>query len=286
MSLGNEGVPFTMPVEPVGTANNNSGGWGGDWSAWIIIFVLFFAFGGWGNGFGGGWGNGNGAGVQGALTRADLCSEFNFNGLENAVRGVQQGICDSTYALNNSINGLGMNVMQGFNSVNQGLCNLGYNVQQGFNATQVAMMQGNNALQTQLAQCCCDNRAGQADIKYQMATDTCAIQNTIQNTTRDVIDNQNANSRAILDALNQNYIRTLESENQSLKLSASQQAQNAVLMAAMDANKADILRRTGAECPTPAYVVQPPTPVNFPTNCCGTFSGGWGNNGCGGCGSC
>lgn len=284
MSLGNEGVPVSMQVQPVGTSNN-SNGWGGDWFAWIIIFVLFFAFGGWGNGFGGGWGNGNGAGVQGALTRADLCSEFNFNGLENAVRGVQQGICDSAYALNNSINGLGMNVMQGFHGVDNAICNLGFTTQQGFNATQVAMMQGNNAIQAQLAQCCCDNRAGQADIKYQIATDTCAIQNTIQNTTRDVIDNQNANSRAILDALNQNYIRTLESENQSLKLSASQQAQNAVLMAAMDANKADILRRTGAECPTPAYVVQPPTPVNFPTNCCGTFNG-WGNNGCGGCGSC
>lgn len=107
MSLGNEGgVPAVMNVTPTGTASNgNCGGWGGDWSAWIIIFVLFFAFGGWGNGFGGGWGGGNG--VQGALTRADLCSEFNFNGLENAVRGVQQGICDSTYALNTSIlNGL------------------------------------------------------------------------------------------------------------------------------------------------------------------------------------
>lgn len=227
MALGSEGVPFTMPVEPVGTSNNNgnNGGWGGDWSAWIIIFVLFFAFGGWGNGFGGGWGGGNGAGAQGALTRADLCSEFNFNGLENAVRGVQQGICDSTFALNNSINGLGMNVMQGFNSVNQGICNLGYNVQQGFNAsniammqgnnaTQMAIMQGNNALQAQLADCCCKTNnnieRGFADVGYRMATDTCAVTTAIANSTRDTIDNQNANSRAILDALNQNYIRTLD----------------------------------------------------------------------------
>lgn len=178
MSLGSEGVPFTMPVEPAGSSNNsNSGGWGGDWSAWIIIFVLFFAFGGWGNGFGAWGGNGGGA-----LTRADLCSEFNFNGLENSVRGIQQGICDSTFALNNSINGLGMNVMQGFNTVNQGICNLGYNVQQGFNATQVAMMQGNNALQAQLADCCCKTNnnieRGFADVSYRMATDTCAVQNT------------------------------------------------------------------------------------------------------------
>lgn len=287
MSLGNEGVPFTMPVEPVGTSsgNNSNSGWGGDWSAWIIIFVLFFAFGGFGNGFGG-WGGGNSAGTQGSLTRADLCSEFNFNGLENAVRGVQQGICDSTYALNNSINGLGMNMMQGFHNVDNAVCNLGFTTQQGFNATQVAIMQGNNALQGQLAECCCDNRVGQMQIQNQMATDTCAIQNTIQNTTRDTIDNQNANARAILDALTAQRMEAKDqriaeqaAQIQALQLSASQAAQNATLMAAMDANKADILRRTGNDCPTPCYVVQPPSPVNFQTNCCGTatYAGGCGN---------
>ena len=292
MSLGTENGLSVADIAAVTDRNNgNCGGWGGGFGEMLIAMIMLFLFpmffGGFGGGMWGGmggWGNGGMiAAANGALTRADLCSEFNFNGLENAVRGVQQGICDSTFTLNNSINGLGMNMMQGFHGVDNAVCNLCYQTQQGFNATQVAMMQGNNALQAQLAQCCCDNRAGQADIKYQMATDTCAVQNTIQNTTRDVIDNQNSNARAILDALNQNYIRTLESENQSLKLSASQQAQNAALIAAMDANKADILRRTGAECPTPAYVVQPPTPVNFPTNCCGQFSG-WGNSGCGGCG--
>ena len=226
MSLGSEGgVPAVMNVTPTGgTGYNNGGGWGGDWSAWIIIFVLFFAFGGWGNGFGGGWGGGNG--VQGALTRADLCSEFNFNGLESAVRGVQQG----------------------------------------FNATQVAMMQGFNAAQAQAADCCCKTQRAIDGVNYNMATNTCALQNTMNNNTRDIIDNANANSRAILDYLCQDKISTLQNENQSLR-------------------QADILRRTGAECPTPAYVVQPPTPVNFPTNCCGQFSG-WGS-GCGcnsGCG--
>lgn len=116
-------------------------------------------------------------------------------------------------------------------------------------------------------------------VRYDMATQSCAVQNTIQNTTRDVIENANANSRAILDALNANYIRTLEQENNSLRLSASQSAQNAVLMAAMDANKAEILRKTGAECPTAAYIVQPPQPVTFPTNCCGTVN--YANGGCG-----
>ena len=149
-------------------------------------------------------------------------------------------ICDSTFALNNSINNLGMTTMQGFNSVNQGLCSLGNSMQQGFNATQVAMMQGQNALQMQLADCCCKTNnnieRGFADVGYRMATDTCAVTTAIANSTRDTIDNQNSNARAILDALNQNYIRTLESENQSLKLSASQAQQNATIGAMISAS--------------------------------------------------
>ena len=128
MSMGNEGVPFTMPVEPAGSGNygNNGGfGWGGDGAIWLIILFLIWGNNGWGNN---GWNNGGGAGMQGTLTRADICSEFNFNGLENAVRGIQQGICDSTYALNNSINGLGMNVMQGFHGVDNAICSLGVTV--------------------------------------------------------------------------------------------------------------------------------------------------------------
>ncbi len=273
MSLGSEsGVPAVMNVAPTGSGyNGNGGGWGG--------------MGGFG-GFGGG------AGLHGALTRADLCSEFNFNGLENAVRGVQQGICDSAYALNNSINGLGVNVMQGFHGVDNAICNLGFTTQQGFNATQVAMMQGNNALQAQLAQCCCDNRVGQMQLANQMQADTCALTNTMNNNTRDTLANQDANARAILDALTAQRLEAKDeriaaqaAQIQALQLSASQAQQNAAIGAMISASEATILRRTGAECPTPAYVVQPPTPVNFPTNCCGTFNG-WGNNGgCnGGCG--
>lgn len=274
MSLGSEGgVPAVMSVTPTGGTGYNNGGWGGDWGAWIILFLVFSMF-GWGGfgGFGGGWGGGNGA-----LTRADLCSEFNFNGLENAVRGAQQGICDSTYALNTSI-------LNGFHGVDNAVCNLGYQTQQGFNATQVALMQGFNAAQAQAADCCCQTQRAIDSVNYNMATNTCALQNTMNNNTRDIIDNANANSRAILDYLCQDKISTLQNENQALRLAASQSNQNAVLMAAMDANKAEILRRTGAECPTPAYVAQPPQPVTFPANCFGQFAG-W-NNGCGCNGGC
>lgn len=264
-----------------GNCRNGDGIFGGDWAAALI--VLFAIFGWGGNGFGGGWG-GNGAGVQGALTRADLCQDMNFGQLENGVRGIQQGICDSTFALNNTItNGFAtqsMNTMQGFNSVSQGLCNLGYNVQQGFNSANVVALQNQNAIQAQLAECCCENRAAIAQVRYDMATDTCALQNTMNQNTRDIIDSQNAGTRAILDYLCQDKISTLQSENQALRLSASQSAQNNVLMAAMDANKAEILRKTGAECPTAAYIVQPPQPVTFPTNCCGNFSGWNSGNGC------
>lgn len=278
---GNAVMPFTMPVEPANSGNNCNNGWGGD-GAWLIWIVLIFAMFGWGgNGFGGFGGNGGGA-----LTRADLCQDMNFGQLENGVRGISQGICDSTFALNNSIT-------SGFAGVNNAICDLGYtlntNIMQGnfglqnaINSAAVANMQGQNAIQSQLAGCCCETQRAIDGVNYNMATNTCAITNQMNNNTRDIIDSQNAGTRAILDYLCQDKIATLQSENQALRLSASQANQNNVLMAAMDANKAEILRKTGAECPTAAYIVQPPQPVTFPTNCCGTVNyAGYGNNGCG-----
>lgn len=269
------------PADIAAVTNNGCGnggfGFGGDWGAFIVLFLIFGMF-GWG-GFGFGGMGGNGA-VNGALTRADLCQDMNFSQVENGIRGIQQGICDSTFALNNTMT-------SGFHSVDNAICNLGFNTQQGFNSTNIALMQGQNALQAQIADCCCTTQRAIDGVNYNMATNTCALQNTMNNNTRDIIDNQNAGTRAILDYLCQDKISTLQSENQALRLAASQSSQNAVLMAAMDANKADILRRTGAECPTAAYIVQPPTPVTFPTNCCGqaTFSGN--NCGCNsGCGNC
>lgn len=246
--------------------NNNDDGFGfGGNGAWWIIILLLFGWGRGGYGFGGGFGGGqggDGCGCHPCATQADVRAAVDQQTLISKLDQQTYGLADSAYALNNTIT-------NGFHGVDNAICNLGYNVQSGF-----------NGLSAQLAQCCCDTRAAIADVKYQSATNTCAIQNTIQNTTRDVIENANANSRAILDALNANYIRTLEQENNSLRLSASQSAQNAVLMAAMDANKAEILRKTGAECPTAAYIVQPPQPVTFPTNCCGQV-----NYAAGGCGS-
>lgn len=229
-------------------------GFGGNGAFWLIILLLF-GWGGRGYGFGGGFGGGQGGGYGypccGApATQADLSAAFASNSVLSGINGIDSTLC------------------QGFNGINTAILQNGYNTQAGI-----------NTLSHQIADCCCTNQRAIDGVRYDMATQSCAIQNTIQNTTRDVIENANANSRAILDALNANYIRTLEQENNSLRLSASQSAQNAVLMAAMDANKAEILRKTGAECPTAAYIVQPPQPVTFPTNCCGTVN--YANGGCG-----
>jgi hypothetical protein len=102
-----------------------------------------------------------------------------------------------------------------------------------------------------------------------MAKGFCDIGNVMNMNTRDILESQNTNTRAILDFLTKDKIDTLTAENQALKLQASQAAQNAFITANQEAQTAELIRRLGADCPTPAYVVQPPTPVNFPVNACG-----------------
>lgn len=277
----NGGNDFTMPVVPAYSNGNNGGNggmWGDGWWA-IIIFALIFGWGG--NGFGGGFGGGNGAGLQGALTRDQLCADMNFQSLENAVRGIQQGLCDGFYAVNTSIlNGfhgvdnavctLGYQTAQEFRGVDNAICNLGYQTQQGFNDTNVTLMQGQNAIQNQISDCCCTTQRAIDSVNYNMATNTCAITNQMNNNTRDIIDSQNAGTRAILDYLCQDKISTLQNENQSLKLAASQAAQNNYLLSELK------------PCPSPAYIT------------CNPFTGQYGgygyngyNNGCNsGCCGC
>ena len=280
--------------------NRNGGGMfdgNGSWIWIIVVFALLFGWGNNGNGNGQGANNGSGggfgmptyipypvggAGFQGALTRADLCSEFNFNGLENAVRGVTQGLCDGFYAMQNSINGIGNMVMQTASQAELSRAN-----------QQAALMQQLCNLGYQQKDCCCETQRAIDGVKFTIAQEDCATRNLMQSNTRDVIENQNANARAVLDALTAQRLEAKDeriaaqaAQIQALQLSASQAQQNAAIGAMISASEATILRRTGAECPTPAYVVQPPTPVNFPTNCCGQFAG-WGGNGCGcnqGCG--
>lgn len=262
MDNGGLSVADALALERNGNCGCNNGGFMSGDGAWIFFLFFLLACGGWGRN--GGWGNDGGTastpGFQGWATRADINEGFAMNNLQSGITAIQQGICDATYALNNGINGINMNMMQGFNGVQTQLCNLGY----------------------QLQDCCCQTQRAIDGVNYNMATQTNALQSTMNTNTRDIIDNQNAGTRAILDYLCQDKIQTLQNENQSLRLAASQANQNAVLQAAMDANTAEIIRRTGNDCPVPAYVVPNP-------NCCygnplgvGYGYNGFGyNNGCG-----
>lgn len=231
MSLSNDAT-LTMPVAPAYSAGGYGGNgsmWGGDWSAWIILFLIWGAFGGgWGNGFGGGFGGANGPGFQGYATRSDINEGFALNGLQNGQTSIRDAVSN------------------GFHGVDTAVCNLGYQTQAGF-----------NAIGAQLAQCCCDTQRSIDGVRYDMATQACDTRNTIQNSTRDIIDNANANSRAILDFLTQDKIATLTAENQSLKFQASQAAQNAFFTANQEAQTAELIRRINP-MPVPAYQVPNP----------------------------
>lgn len=260
------------------TGSNNNG-WGSGDGAWWIILLFLFA-GGWGrNGFGFG-GDGSGA-----LTRADLCQDMNFADLENGVRGIQQGLCDGFYAQNTT-------ALQGFNGLNSAIANSTADIQQtlcqGFNGVNTAMLQGFNGIQAQMCndalvaqQCCCDTQNlisnKFCELNYNLANQSNQTQRAICDSTRDIIDSNEAGTRAILDFLTQDKIASLQSENQALKFAASQANQNVALGAMMDANTAEILRRT-APIPVPAYPASALYPyANY--GCCEK------NYGCGnGCG--
>ena len=237
------GVSEASLADIAAVTNKNDDGMFGGNSAWWIIVLLLFGWGGRGfGGFGGGYGMGGGCGAP-CATQADVRSAVDQQTLISKLDQQTYGLADSTYALNNAIT-------NGFHGVDNAICNLGYNVQSGF-----------NTIGHQLADCCCATQRAIDSVKYENATNTCAIQNTIQNTTRDVIENANANSRAILDFLTQDKIATLTAENQSLKFQASQTAQNAFITANQEAQTAELIRRLGRDCPVPAYVVPNP-------NCC------------------
>lgn len=204
MSLS-EGMPtMTMPVTPA-NGSGNGFGFGGD-GAWFLIILFLFAFCGWG---GNGWGNnaGNSGGVVDGYVLAS-----DFSNIERKMDIINGGLCDGFYAVNNTL-------LTGFGNAELSRAN-----------QQAALMQQLSAMQMQAANCCCENRAAVAQVRYDMATQACDTRNTVQNATRDIVENQNANSRAILDFLTNSKMRDLESANQELRLAASQAAQNNYLI--------------------------------------------------------
>lgn len=250
--------PFTMPVIPAaGSGYGNNGAFGDGGWLWFIV-VIFAIFGGWG---GNGWG-GNGSNSS-YYTDSALQRGFDTQSIIGKLDGINNGLCDGFYAVNNGM-------LTGFNGVNTNILQTGYGIQQAINADTVAGMQNANALQAQLAQCCCDTREAIQGVNYNMATNTCALQNTMNNNTRDIIDSQNAGTRAILDYLCQDKIATLQAENNDLRRAASQDRQNALLTTAMSAQTQQIINAVNP-APIPAYQVPNPN-VYYGCGC---------NTGCG-----
>ena len=231
------------------TGHNNTNGFGwGDGSFWIIILFLFALMGNNGFGFGNGFGGGVGSEVQ---------------------RGFDQS------AVMNGINGIGTAINTGFANAEVSRCNSQANVLQAINTNQMATITGMNTLANSLQQCCCDNRAGLADLKYTVATENCADRAAVSDGIRDVIASNNSNTQAILDklcALELDSIKQrnadLLAENNALKFAQSQTAQTAQLLAD-NAAQTSALEQYLNPAPIPAYMVQNP-------NCCSNIYSGCG----------
>jgi len=203
--------------------------------------IILLIFGGWGNGFGGGFGN-NGSSVQ---------------------RGFDQS------AVMNGLSGIQSAVSNGFASA-----------EVAANSRQMADMNQNFALQSAMQQCCCDNRAATADLKYTIATEACADRNAISTALRDVLEANNASTQRILDTMCQDKIDAknetiamLRQQLQMAELAASQNAQTAAIMANNEAQTV-ALEKYLAPTPVPAYMVQNPNCCsNFGFNTCSGYAG-------------
>lgn len=194
-----------------------------------------------------GWGN-NGGNSGGVVDGYVLSSDF--ANIERKMDLINGGLCDGFYAANTTL-------LNGFAGVNQNMNN-GFQTAELSRANQqAALMQQLNAMQMQAAECCCNTQRSIEGVRYDMAAQACDTRNTVQNATRDIVENQNANSRAILDFLTNSKMRDLESANQELRLAASQSAQNNYLISQL------------RPCPSPAYITCNP----------------WAGSGYGGCGS-
>lgn len=250
MGFSNENIPFNMPVQP---ANSGNGfGFGGEWS-WFIVILFLFAFLGWGNG-----GLNNGGGNAGAQPGYVLTSDF--SNIERKLDSVNSGICDGFYAMNTGM-------LNGFAGINQNISAEARAAETARCQAQISFMQQLNALQTQVANCCCENREAIQSVNYNLATQTCEVRNTIQNTTRDVMDVMNAGFRNIEQRLTAQELATKDAkiaeQNQQLfaaQLAASQAAQNETLKAYVTGQFAYYNPR-----PVPAFSV--PTPYQY-AGCC------------------
>ena len=257
MFNGNASPSLADIAAVTGNGRNNDGMWGGDgWWA-IIIFAMIFGCGGFG---GNGWGGNGGMGATAsAYTDSAIQRGFDTQAIIGKLDGITNGLCDGFYAVNNSM-------LTGFNGINTNVMQTGFGIQQAINADTVASMQNTNALQAQLSNCCCETREAIQGVNYNMAQNTCALQNTMNSNTRDIIESQQAGTRAILDYLCQEKISSLQAENSDLRRAASQDKQSALLTTAMSAQTQQIINAVNPAA-IPAYVVPNPNAYAYGCGC-------------------
>ena len=262
MSL-TDGSLSAADIAAVTGSNGGFGGWGGDGAWWLIILFLFIFNSNWGNG---NWG-GNGGGTYSEVQRGFDQSAV-MGGLSGIQSSVTNGFVDTAAALCNGFAGVNASIANGFAQAE--IAN---------NARQIADMQTNFGLQSQLAQCCCDNRLASADLKYTIATENCADRTALADGLRDVLESQSAGVQRILDQMcndkidaKNERIADLERQLTMANLAASQSAQTAVILANNDA-QTNALEQYLAPVPRPAYIVQNPNGCGCGNTCsgCGVF---------------
>lgn len=227
------------------TRGNDGWGFGGDGAWWLIILFLFMFNGNWGNGFGYG-----GGGVGNEVQRG-----FDQNAIMNGLAGINSTLTN------------------GFVDTAAALCNGFAQAEISANARQMADMNQNFALQSQLAQCCCNNQLASADLKYTIATENCADRTALNEGVRDILESQNNGIQRILDTMCQDKIDAkneriadLERQLTMANLAASQSAQTATILANNDA-QTNALEQYLAPVPRPAYIVQNPNGCNCNSTC-------------------
>lgn len=259
MSLSSDGAPMlTMPVAPTNAGGNGGFGWGDNGALWLIVLFLFIFAGGWGNGFGNNAGNSGGV-VDGYVLTSD------FANVERKIDSVNQGLCDGFYQQAQLVNGTNMAMTNGFAQAELSRSN-----------QQAALMQQLTAMQMQNQECCCENRAAIAQVRYDMATQACDTRNTVQNATRDIIDAMNSGFRGIDQRLTAQEIAAKDAkiaeQNQRLfaaDLAASQSAQTLDMRNYVSAQFAYYNPR-----PVPSFSVPAPYQYTgcgnqYNCNCCG-----------------
>ena len=254
---------LVMPVSPLYGGGNNGGfGFGGDWGALIVLFLLAGAFGGGFGGFGGGY-------------AGNYDFPWLLTGQQNINTNTNNGFRDAM--INDGIT----SIRDGIGGLSTQLCNGFAGVEQGANARQIANMQTAFDLQSQLAQCCCENRLATANLGSTIASEACATRTTDTQNTQAILNAINTGVQSVKDQLSADKLDAKNDEISALRqqlamkdLAASQVAQNAFIQQGFT-DEVDQLYNRLSNCPVPTTPVYGRTPI-FTCN----------NNGCGcGCGT-